>query len=174
MAQPRQYPAFNNLYTHLRLGFILGLVGPRRQHRDLVVRRQLLVAGIQVRIVPTGFVDTATQIIGDNHLRNTRKKLKGAHVTHQPVLQALAPGGLRIGVIRSPQHGDKHLGRADFAGLRVNDRNGGATVVNEALFTGLVDLAHRAPLLLLPVPEAVTVLRIAVTAIGVLGGVFLP
>ena len=174
VAQPRQDPAFNDLYAHLRFGFILGLVGPCRQHRDLIVRRQLLVAGVQVRIVPTGLADTATEIIGDCYLRNTAEVLKGTHMTHQPVLQPLAPGGFGVGVIGGTQYGNKHLSGVDLTGLRIDDRYGGATVINEALFTGLVDLAHGALLLLLPVPEAVTVLRVAVTSIGILGSVFLP
>ncbi|SOB75365.1 Homeodomain-like domain-containing protein [Marinobacter sp. LV10R510-11A] len=113
-------------------------------------------------------------IIGDYHLRNATEEFKGAHVTQQPVLQSLAPGGFRVGIIRDPQHGDKDLSRADFAGLRVDDGYGGAAIIHEALFTGLVDLAHGALLLLLPVPEAVTVLRVAVTPVGVTSGVLLP
>src|SRR5699024_4479302 len=101
------------------------------------------------------------KIVRYHHLRNTAKKLKRAHVTQQPVLQRLSPGGFCIGVIGGTQYGDKDLSRADLAGLRVDDGDRGAAVINEALFTGLVSLTHGARLLLQPMAVAITILRVA-------------
>jgi len=95
-------------------------------------------------------------------------------VTQQPVVQFLASGGFRVGVIGGTQHGDKHLSRADLAGLRVDDGDGGAAVVNEAFLAGLVGLAYGTFLLLQPVAVAIAVLRVVVTPVGIPGGVLLP
>ena len=45
MAQPCQDPAFNHQHAVLDLGLVLGLARPRRQHRNLVVARQILIVG---------------------------------------------------------------------------------------------------------------------------------
>jgi hypothetical protein len=58
--------------------------------------------------------------------------------------------------------------------LRVNDGYGGAAVIHEALLTGLMDLAYGVPLLLQPVAVTVAVLGVAISPVGVSGGVFLP
>jgi len=105
-----------------------------------------MIAGVQLRIVPTGLADPAAQVVGHQQGGNTVKKFEGAHMALQPVPQRLAPGGFGVGVDRRPQHRHKDLGLTHFPGGGTDHRYGDTAVVDKALLTGLVNLAHGAPL----------------------------
>ena len=81
MTQPGQDPTLHDLHADLRLRFVLGLVGPGREDGHLIVLGQLLVTGVQFRVVPTGLADTAAQVVRHDHLRNAAEVLEGTHVT---------------------------------------------------------------------------------------------
>ena len=49
MTQTHQYPALDHLHAHLHFGFVLGFIRARRDDGDLIMRRQLLVSGIEVQ-----------------------------------------------------------------------------------------------------------------------------
>ena len=62
----------------------------------------------------------------------------------QPVGQCLCIRCLGIGVIGGAQYTDKDLCRAYLSGACVNDRHGGASVINKRFFTRFVGLPHGA------------------------------
>jgi len=69
---------------------------------------------------------------------------------------------------------DRYLRRTDLPITGTDDRHRGSAVIDKAFLTGLVGLAHGALLLFMPVLVAITELRVAVTAVGILLGVLLP
>ena len=56
MAQAGHDPAFDDLYCYLGLGFIFGLVRTRRHDGALVMGGQLLIAGVDVRVIVVRFM----------------------------------------------------------------------------------------------------------------------
>ncbi len=79
VAQTRQDPSFDELYAHLLLRFIFRFIGTRRDHRNLVVRGELPVTGIQMRVITTGIGDAAFQVIRDNNDTGSSEEFKGPH-----------------------------------------------------------------------------------------------
>ncbi|MNH21910.1 hypothetical protein D3C79_817440 [compost metagenome] len=65
MAQAGQDPALDDLHTHFRLGFVLGLVRACGHHRHLIVLGQLLVAGVKLGVISASLADTALEVVGD-------------------------------------------------------------------------------------------------------------
>ena len=59
VAKAGEDPALDQLHSDLSLGLVPGFVGPRGDHRELVMLGELLVARIELRIVAAGFGDTA-------------------------------------------------------------------------------------------------------------------
>lgn len=55
--QTSQYPAFNDLHSDLGFGLVLRLVGTCRYYGQLIVFCQLLIAGIEFRIISAGLAD---------------------------------------------------------------------------------------------------------------------
>ena len=108
----------------------------------MVVAGQIVVGGVDVRLVATGLADTTFQVVGDNGLGDTAVKGKRADMGADPVLKALAGGGLDIGITACTQYGDKDLSVADCAGCRIDDINGLAGIVNEQLFSCPMFMAH--------------------------------
>jgi hypothetical protein len=92
----------------------------------------------------------------------------------QPVRQCLAQCRFSIGVVGCAEQRHKYLRRMDLAVIGTDDRHRGSAVIDEAFLAGLVGLAHGALLPLMPMVVAITELRVAVAAVGVLLGVLLP
>ncbi len=92
----------------------------------------------------------------------------------QPVRERLGPGGLGEGVVGSAERGDEDLCFTDLAGIGIDDRHGGAGVIDKTLLAGLVMLPHGTLLLLAPEPVALAELGVAVAAVRVLLDIFLP
>lgn len=70
----------------------------------------------------------------------------------RPIRQLLASGGLNVGLVRRPQHGQEHLSVADFAGAAVGHVDGLAGVNDKQALVGRVGLPHRGGQLLAPAP----------------------
>ncbi len=87
VAQPGQDPALDDLHADLGLGLVPGLVGPCRHHGELIVLGQLLVAGIELRIVAAGLGDAAFQVVGDDDGGGAAKVLERPDMAAQPVRQ---------------------------------------------------------------------------------------
>ena len=75
-------------------------------------------------------------------------ELQRLHLRADPVGGGLARRGAGERVVRRTQRGHEDLRLGDLTGAGVNDRYGGAGVVDEQLLAGDVDLAHRALLAL--------------------------
>lgn len=88
----------------------------------------------------------------------------------QEVAEALAPGGLAIGIAGSPQHRHKDLGLANLTGARVHNRHCGAGIINKELVTGQMDLAHAALDAAFPGPIVGAELGILIDALFVMRG----
>ena len=92
----------------------------------------------------------------------------------QPVGERLGPGRLGEGVVGGTQGSDKDLRLPDLTGAAVDDGYSGPAVIDKALLTGSMVLAHGAFLLAAPMPVAITELGIAVAAVRILLGVLFP
>ena len=147
VAKAGQDPTLDDLYRHLGLGFVFRLVGPCRDHRDLIVFGPLLIAGVEIGIITTGPRDAAFQVVRDDDLATPVKVLKRSHMAAQPVRQGLRQGRFGIGVVGRAEHRHEHLRRMNFAGLGTDDGHRGSAVIDEAFLTGFVRLAHGALLL---------------------------
>ena len=113
LAAPGQYQPFPHQNTILCLSLVPRLANPGRKDHRLVVAGQIVVGGVDVRLVATGLADTTFQVVGDNGLGDTAVKGKRADMGADPVLKALAGGGLDIGITACTQYGDKDLSVAD-------------------------------------------------------------
>ena len=89
LAQGRDDPALHDLNAHLRLGFVPGSIGPRRNDRHAVVLTQVAVGGIQIRLVVTGMRNRGLQVIGHHHLGHPAEELEGPRMRADPVPQIL-------------------------------------------------------------------------------------
>lgn len=90
-----------------------------------------------------------------------------------PIRQGLRPRGLRVGIVRRAEDGDKHLRRADGAGAAVLYRHGLAGVIDEEFLAGAVLLPQTAIQGLGPGPVEITKPTVLI-AVRRLGAVLLP
>ncbi len=54
MTQPRQNPAFDDLYGHFRFRFVFWFLGTCRYDSDLIVLGQLLITRIELEVIASG------------------------------------------------------------------------------------------------------------------------
>ncbi len=87
VAQPGQDPALDDLDGDLGFGLVLGLVGPCRHHCDPVVVGQLLVAGVDLRVITAGLAHSAAQVVRDEQLGHAAEELEGPDMAFEPVRQ---------------------------------------------------------------------------------------
>ena len=134
---------------------------------------QVVVGGVDVRLVARGLRHAAAQVIGHPQLGAAAEERERAHVAAYPIRQLLAPGRLDVSVVRGAQHGHEHLGGADFAGAAVGHVDGLAGVIDEQALARCVGLPHRRGQLLAPAP-VVFAERAVLEAFRLLGLIFLP
>jgi len=89
MAQAGKDPPFDNLHADLCLGFVLRFVRPGRDDRHFVMVSQVLIGRVQISLIPTGFGDSAFEIIRYHHLWHATKEPEGSRVRAQPVFRLL-------------------------------------------------------------------------------------
>ena len=90
MAQAGQDPAFHHLHPHLRLGLVLGLVGPCREDGGVIVAGQLLIGLVGLWRIAAGLGDSATKVVGNQQLTDAAKEAEGPLMGVDPVRQLLA------------------------------------------------------------------------------------
>ena len=112
--------------------------------------------------------DPRVEIVRHQDRRDRAIELQGVHVGGDPVGQRLGGHGLGIRVVAGTQHRHEELGRADLAGLRVDDGERVAGEVEEALLARPVLLPHDEIEPALPAPVVANELRVLV-AVGVGG-----
>jgi len=166
-------PATGDQHAAFDLGFVLGLSDPCRNDGNAVVARPVLIARVEVGFVPVRLLDATLEIVGNDDLGDAAEKLHGPYMRTQPVRQGLCPGGLGKGVVGCAQHGDEQLGRPDFTGVRIDDRQRRASVIDKQLLAGCMGLPHGDGQLADPFPVMLAEGAVAV-AIGMLGLVLLP
>ncbi|MNT36523.1 hypothetical protein D3C72_1726090 [compost metagenome] len=98
-----QDPTFHDLDGNLHLGFVFGFSRSCRDHRHLIVFRQLLVGRVELRIVATGFGDRAFQVIRHQDFRYTAEELQHTNMAEQPILQRLGVRRFDPGVVGGTQ-----------------------------------------------------------------------
>ena len=142
VAKRGQDPALYDLHGDLHLRLVPRAPGPRRQHRHAVVVGQVVVGGVDVRLVAVGAAHGRAQVVRDHQLRTAPEELERANMRCRPVGKGLRPGRLGEGIARRPEHGDEHLRLALLAGLAVHHRDRLTGVVHEHLLARTVLLAH--------------------------------
>lgn len=141
VTQNRDQPALRQKYTGFDFGFVLGLVGTRRHHGDVVVLGELEIGAIEIGLVAAGSRDCGLGIIGDHQLRGTLKEFQGLDVTLDPVGKLLAERGAGKGVGTGAEHCDEQGGGLGFAGGTIVNRDGRARPVDKHLLARAVILA---------------------------------
>ena len=126
----------------LDLGLVLGPARSGRQDADAVVRGHHPVAAVELRVVERGLVDPGLQVVGHDQARHAAEEAEHPDVRADPVRQRLGPGRLGVGEVRGAEHGDEDLRLADLAGVRIDDGDLLAGVVDEDLVAGDVILPH--------------------------------
>jgi hypothetical protein len=144
VAQPRQDPALHQQHRAFYLGLVARVRRPRSEYRAAVVTRKFLVRPFGVGVVAVGGLDERAGLVGNDQAGHTADELQGLHLRADPVDSGLARRGAGVDVVRRAQRGHEDLRPGDLAGGRIDNRHGGAGVVDEQLLAGDVDLAHRA------------------------------
>ena len=154
-------PAFDDLYRYFCFGFVLGFIWTCRHDDTLVMGSQLLIAGVDVRLITMGFADRTFQVIRHHELRYTAEELKGLHMRIEPVSLLLAPAGAGKGIVRRTEYRNKDLCLAELSCVRIDDGHRRAAVIHKQLFTGAMNLPHAA--LLAPQPNLVAMTELGIT-----------
>jgi hypothetical protein len=144
VAQPRQDPALDDLHADFHLGLVARAAWPSREHRHVVVRRELLDQPTGDGVVAVGPGDQCPGLIGHDQAGHAADELQRVDDGADPVGGGLRGRSAGVGVVRRAQHRHEDLGAADLAGGGVHDGHGLAGVVHEQLLAGDVGLAHRA------------------------------
>ena len=143
VAQTSQDPALDHLDAYFDLRFVLGLANAGWDGGRAVVFGQVMVGGIQIRLVATGVFDSCFEIVRDDDLGHTAKEREHANVSANPVGQILALMSLSIGIVAGAQNADEDLDLVDLAGVRVDDGSRLTSIVDKDLFSTFVGEAHR-------------------------------
>ena len=173
VAQLGDDEASRHLHRNFDLGLVTRPVRPRRHNGGVVVGRHLGIGAVDRRLVEAGLGDARAQIVGHHHRRNPTHEREAARVRADPIGQALCPRGLRIGVVRRPEHGDEQLRRHRLPGRWVDHLKRRAGVVDEHTLAGDVALPHGRRQPCLPGAVEFAVAAIAV-AVGVDAAMLLP
>ena len=80
VAQPRENPAFGHLHADFHLGLVTRFTHPLGQNREPVVLGEVVVRGIERRLVAVRLVDAALQIVGHGGTRHPAEELERAYL----------------------------------------------------------------------------------------------
>jgi hypothetical protein len=102
--------------------------------------REVLVSGVDVRLISVGVCYARFEVVRDQDLADTPEKLERMDMRCDPGRQVLSQGGLRKGVTAGAKGGDENLDFHTLAGGRVYDGDSLAGVIDEELFSSTVFL----------------------------------
>src|SRR5882762_5496882 len=159
----RNDPALDDLHTDFDLGLISRTIGACRHDTNTVVHRELLVGGVEIRIVAARTAYSRSRVIRNQKSRHSSKIFKGMHVRTEPGGQLLISCGFGVGVGTRTQHHHEQRSWPDLAADRIVHRNRGSGPVDESLLAGLVLLAKNHILLLSPSPVELAEATVAVS-----------
>ncbi len=83
------------------------------------------------------------QVVRHDNLYAATKEGEGTHVRADPVLELLGPRRFRIRAVRRAERCDEQFGLTDLAGVRINDAQLVARVIDEQLLAGRMGLTQR-------------------------------
>ena len=173
VTQARENPALHHQHAGLYLRLVTRLPHPCRQDRHRVVFGEVLIRGVDLRLVAVRPQHPALQVIRNDRARHPAEGLQGAHVAAQPVGSALRPGRLDMRQVRTAEHGDEDLRAAALARVPIDDRHRLAGVIDEELLPRQMVLAQHPLLAREPAPVLIAE-HAVLPAIGMRRLVFLP
>jgi hypothetical protein len=141
ITKPREDPPLHDEHARFDLRLVARLAHASRQDRDVVVRGEVVVARVELRLVAMRTLHGAAQVVRDERAGHAADVLQRSHVRAQPVGKLLAERGFRVRVVRAAEHRDEDLRLALLAGVPIRDRHALPSVVDEELVAGLVHLA---------------------------------
>jgi hypothetical protein len=162
VAQTSKDPALDHLDAHFDLGLVFGLTNAGGDDGRTVVLGQVMVGGIQIRLVATRVFAPSFEIVRDYDLGHPAQESEHTNVGANPVGQILAPMGLGVGAVAGAQHADEDLGIVDLARVWVNDGDRLTGRVDKDLLSTLGGEAHRWLQALGPLPIEGTELAVAI------------
>ena len=162
VAKTRENPALGDEYAIFDCSFIPRFPRPRGDDDRAVVGGQVLVGAVDAGLVAAGASDGALQLVGHPHRRGAAEVLRHVNVRIDPVGQLLGPGRLGVGEVAGAEHRDEQLDRPQLTRAPVDQAGPLAREVDEGLLASAVDLSHRRPQPLDPVPVQLAKLGVAV------------
>jgi hypothetical protein len=142
VAQRRHDPALTYLHSTLDLGLIPGPVGTRGHDSHPIMHRELLIGGVQIRIVATGSQDGRLGVIGHRQSRCSTVKFQRVDVRLDPGFHLLIASCFRVGVGTGSQHRNKQRCRPRLPRRGVIDGNRFPRPVDVHLLAGFVFLTQ--------------------------------
>ena len=109
MAQRQQDAGLDGLDAPLDQPLVRGHSRACRQHRDVVVLRELAEARVELGLFAVGLVNAGLEVVDDPARGDATVVLQGAPVRHRPMTHALVGHRLGPGQLRVRQHGDEDL-----------------------------------------------------------------
>jgi hypothetical protein len=142
VSQRRYDPAFDDLYSAFGLRLVPRLVRTRGHDSHPVMHCELLISGIQIRIVTAGSGDGRLGVIGHRQCRYASEKFQRVDVRLDPGFQLLITSRFRVGVRTCAQHGNKQRCRPGLPRRGVIHGDRCPSPVHEHLLPGFVFLAQ--------------------------------
>jgi hypothetical protein len=150
MSQRSQDPTFHLQNPRLHFRLVLSFPDPGRDNDSAIMLGQLSVSGVEVGFIAAGPGDRILQIVWGEDLRGPLEAFESTDMRLNPGGQILGKGSLRKGIVAGPQGGHKDLSCMDLSGLGICDLHRLPGVIDEELFSGLVNLSETGVELLCP------------------------
>lgn len=106
-------PDTSGLDANPDLGLVAGLVRARRDDRGVVVRGQVGVGPVDLRLIETGPGHPGLEIVGHELARHAAEERQRSGVAGNSVRHRLGPGRFDVGVVRGIEHTDEDLRLTD-------------------------------------------------------------
>ena len=155
------------------LGLVARLAHARREHREAVVLREILIGAIDAGLVARRLGDPGLQIVADNRLRHAADRGQGVDMRTDPIGKPFRPARLGVGVVGCAERRDEDVGGTLRAICLIKHRHRVAGIIDEQLLPGRMRLPHRRRDRF--APFAIEIAEAAVTvAVRLLRAVLLP
>ena len=173
MAEYGDNPSLGHLHTAFDLGFIARSVGSCGYHAEAVMKCQVQIGRVDVRVIAGRFGDAGAGVIGHGQRRHAAPELEGMFMGADPRFHLLIARDFGVGAGTGTEDGDEQRRLTDGGRVAVMDGDRGTGPVDESFFAGDVMLAHDHALLASPALVDLAVAAVTVT-VGVSGMVLLP
>lgn len=167
VAELGEDPALNEQDAVLDLRLVTRPSGPGGNNGDSVVLGELGEHGVDLGVDAMRTRDRATQLIGDEDLRDAAEVLERANRRSDELVALLGSSRLREREVARAEHGDVQLDLDHLAGLPIDDLRLRPRVIDEALLAGAMLLPHHCV-------DSLGELPVALAELAVLVGASLP